>query len=349
MRILLVGSGEFFHVGAFLARALCSLGYQYAFVDESFFLKATETSLFHKVAFRLLRRRPLSYWSFNRSLIDTACDFRPDVMLVTKGSYISPRTLATIKQRTSTVLINYATDDPFNASVSTPDLVAAIPHYDVYACTKRAIMADVRSSGCSHAVYVPFAYEPELHFPEMPRCQTELETFACDLAFAGGMDGDRIDMLGPLRTSIPELRLNLYGGYWNRHRQFRRFYRGFVIGRSYRLALGAAKMVLCLVRRANRDGHSMRSFEVPACGGFMLAERTEEHLELFEEDKEAAYFDCPEELVDKVRYYSTHDSERGRIAGAAHKRAISSKWSYRDRLLEMLHAVRSCHGGGNAR
>lgn len=34
MRVLLVGIGLFYHIGAFFQRALEALGYEYAFVDD---------------------------------------------------------------------------------------------------------------------------------------------------------------------------------------------------------------------------------------------------------------------------------------------------------------------------
>ena len=107
------------------------------------------------------------------------------------------------------------------------------------------------------------------------------------------------------------------------------------------MALSGAKIAPCLVRRANRDGHVMRSFEVPACCTFMLAERTEEHLELFEEGKEAAYFSSPEQLVEKVRYYLTQEKERKRMAEAAYRKVTSGKHTYKDRLENILQAANS--------
>ena len=94
-----------------------------------------------------------------------------------------------------------------------------------------------------------------------------------------------------------------------------------------------------LVRRANRDGHVMRTFEVPACAGFLLAERTAEHQEMFEEGREMAFFDSPEELLEKTRYYLAHDAERRRLAEAAHRKVTTGGHTYRDRLVEILRAV----------
>ena len=139
--------------------------------------------------------------------------------------------------------------------------------------------------------------------------------------------------------AIPDLNLALYGGLWNRDRHLGRYFRGPVRGRDFRMALGGAKIVVNLVRRENRDDHVMRTFEGPACGAFMLHERTESHLEIFREEKEAAFFESSDELIDKVRYYLTHEHERERIRQAGHARTLRGGNSYRDRLEQILQTA----------
>jgi spore maturation protein CgeB len=346
MRILLVDTTLYAPVSPFFVDAARELGYEYLFIDEAPYLRPLGTSLIHKAGYRLLHRRPLTSWSFNRTLLAEARRFHPDLMVVVKGAYIMPSTLRRIKEGTEAVLINYATDDPFNRANATPDLLHGISAYDLYACTKRAIMDDVRRAGCRSVVHVMVGYKPSLHFPESPATDDEVRRFRSDVTLIGGADRDRLRDLKPL-LAARDVSLALYGGYWAQHRQTRSYARGFAVGRDYRLALGGAKIALCLVRRANRDRHSMRSFEIPACGSFMLAERTDEHLAVFREDEEAVFFSSPDELLDKVRFYLAHDEIRQRIARAGHARVTTGGHTYRDRLREIIRAAKKLtHVGG---
>jgi spore maturation protein CgeB len=335
MKILLVDTTLYEPSSPLFADALRESGHEHRFVDEAPFTRPLERSLAHKAAYRLLRRRPLTRWAFNRALLDQARRFRPQLVLAVKAPYIMPATLRRIKDETGALLVNYATDDPFNPANATPDLVAGIPYYDLYACTKRAIMDDVRRAGCRRVAYVPFGYKPALHFPEQPATPEERARFESDVALVGGADADRLPFVEAL-ARVSGLSLALYGGYWTRYPHLRRYARGFARGRDYRLALGGAKIVLCLVRRANRDGHAMRSLEIPACGAFMLAERTDEHQALFREGKEAVFFASPGELSEKVGYYLAQDAERSRIARNGYLRVTTGHHTYQDRVREIV-------------
>ena len=333
-RVLLVGNGGTQHVGAFFRRALVELGIPHAFVDEAAASAPRSGSLPDRAWYRLAGRT-IGRARLNRRLVRTAAEFAPDVVLVTKGAYVEPSALDEVRATSGPVMLNFATDDPFNPVNSTPQLLASIPRYDVYVSTKRAVMADLRAAGARRVEFLPFGYEPSLHFREEPRDAAEASRWASDVVFIGGADADRFPLLRRI-ADLPGVALRLYGGYWGRDEVLRRAWRGFAVGRDYRLAIGGTRVAPCLVRRANRDGHVMRTFELPACGAFMLAERTAEHLELFDEGVEIACFESADELVDKVRYYLAHDDERRRIAAAGHRRVVAGGHTYRDRLQQLL-------------
>lgn len=338
MRVLLVGAYNNYDVGSFFNFGLDKEGIDHLCIDYGKYYLPGSTRL-QRMYLKLFSRN-ISALGLNREIRRAADRLKPDLVLVVKGVGVWPDTLKHIKEKYRSILVNYATDDPFAFVSTQPELVQCISLFDLYACTKRAIMDDVRNSGCQHVAFVPFAYHPELHYPQQPQGEQELRKFSSDVIFIGGADQNRRLQMQAL-ARIPEIRLHIYGGYWDRYPELRRYYHGFAQGKGFRLALSGAKVAPGFIRHSNRDGHSMRSFEVPACGAFLLAERTAEHQEFFEEDKEAVFFTSTEELISKTVYYIKSDVNRSRIAEFGHHRIMSSKNTYLDRLRKIMSIVES--------
>jgi spore maturation protein CgeB len=106
-------------------------------------------------------------------------------------------------------------------------------------------------------------------------------------------------------------------------------------------AIAGAKIALNFIRTRDpqvKDTHNMRTFEIPACGGFMLTTRTKEQAEFFEEDKEYVAFDDPAELRAKVERYLPDESSRRTIAAAARARVL--RYSYERRAEQILSLYR---------
>jgi len=71
----------------------------------------------------------------------------------------------------------------------------------------------------------------------------------------------------------------------------------------------------------------------------LLADRSQEHEEFFEEGKEAEFFASSDELLEKTKFYCSNESARKRIAQGGYKRCREGKYSYMDRLSTALDAL----------
>jgi spore maturation protein CgeB len=74
----------------------------------------------------------------------------------------------------------------------------------------------------------------------------------------------------------------------------------------------------------------LRDFEVPACGGFYLVEHAAEYADFFIPGQEVESWRTVGELIEKIRYYLDHESERAAIAAAGRRRALREHlWTHR--------------------
>jgi len=329
-RLVIVGNPEVFHVGAMLHRAAASLGLQSTLVDSRSAYQAPW--IVRQINWRLRGRYPTQLRGWEQGLLTTCRTFRPDLVIVTGITPPSAAALMEIR-RMGILCANYLTDDPWNPAHRATWFLNALRHYDLVFSPRRANLHDLEQIGC-RALYLPFAFDPALHYPASPPPDLA-NNFECDMLFYGGADRDRVGLINQIIGM--GLKLHLYGGFWNRYLSTRATARGMADLQTLRWAVNGAKVTLCLVRRANRDGHVMRTFEAPAMGACMLAEDTQEHREILGAEGDAVlYFSTAGELKDKTRYLLDHPQERAHLIEGAMRRVPCSDNTYASRLAFML-------------
>jgi spore maturation protein CgeB len=334
--LLVVGVPEETHVGAHFRRAAASLRTPVEFADAR---RAFDgPGWLRQFNWRVRGRRPSRLTEFNLALIRTLRDAAPRALLATGIAPVSAATLAAARTL-GIVTMNFLTDDPWNPAHRAPWFMEALPEYDYVYTPRSANLGDLRSiRRGGPSVYVPFAYAPEVHFPEPTLTPREESGYDSDVMFAGGADEDRRQVLGAFVRA--GFRVALYGGYWDRYTETRAAARGYLDAAGLRTTTAAAKVCLCLVRRANRDGHAMRSFEVPAMGGCVLAEDTPDHRRIFGPEGAAAlYFQDIDDALAKARGLVNEPARRVQLAAAAHGVVTGGANTYADRLRSMLDAV----------
>ena len=207
----------------------------------------------------------------------------------------------------------------------------ALPFYDLVFSPRRSNLDDFQRLGCPKVHYLPFGYDETLFASPVQSGDTP----AHDVLFVGGADADRAAFMTEFMRHGPPVAVA--GGYWERYPAFRAYALGTKPPEVIRALTAAAKVNLCLVRRANRDGHVMRSFEIAAAGGCMLAQDTDEHREIFGPEGEAVvYFRDAKEAAQRARALLCDSSERKRLAAGLHRRIVGGAHTYAHRLATML-------------
>jgi spore maturation protein CgeB len=329
-RLLLVGNPGPEHVGSHLYKAAVSIGMDAAMHDVRLAENGPRWAV--AAAWRF-DRRPLRLRGYGKSLLQRCAEFQPPLVLCVGIAPVSREVLLGM-QKMGIRVFNYLTDDPWNPGCCPSWFLAALRYFDHVFSPRRANLEDLQRHGCPAVSYLPFAYDEEAHLGSLPTVEDN-DPSRPDIVFVGGADSDRVPFMTALLQA--DFNLELYGGYWERYTQTRRHAGGHISPLETQRITAHAKIALCLVRRANRDGHVMRSLEIPAMGGCMLAESTAEHRDLFGDEGQAVlYFHNIPELIQKTRWLLDHPEERQRLREAVHRLITTSRHTYRDRLRSML-------------
>ena len=243
---------------------------------------------------------------FGRVVLEKCRTFQPKVMVTTGMAPLTYRTLAQCRD-SGVRCVNFSTDDPFNPKMLAPWFLRALRAYDTVFTPRMSNLEELQAHGCKDVRYLMFGYDPDLFFPEAGS-----EKEASDLFFAGNAEADRAQYIGEALRS--QLNVRLHGSFWDRYDGCRGASRGHADVTELRRGIASCRIALCLVRHDNRDGHSMRSFEIPAVGACMIVEDTGEHRQIFGpvEDR-VVYCANPRDMIEKAKFLLADPKTRNRL------------------------------------
>jgi spore maturation protein CgeB len=282
-----------------------------------------ENSLLRKV----VHRAQVGPWvaRLNRDILAAAEKERPEVFWADKLLGLTPKTLDRLRAM-GMKTVSYMIDNAFGPRRD-PGwrlYMKDIPHFDLHVVQRDKNIADYRERGARDVIKIQTAYEPTIHFP------VEGEW--------GDKDRDRgVSFIGTSYDDRPALLTRLWrecgfpvvisGDRMWRERldaeAAKELYTGTELyGRAYREAIWRSKINLSFITHSNQDEFVHKSFEIAACGGFLLAERSAGHEARFVEGEEAVFFTGFEECAEKIRKYLPDELARDRIAAAGRARAV---------------------------
>lgn len=296
----------------------------------------------------------------NRGIISVAREFGPGVVWAEKQEFVRIDTIHEIR-RLGAKVIHFTPDPYFTlAWKRTMIMDQAMSAFDVLVYCKHYERKQYETLG-KPLIYMPLGFCDEVHRP-LPSNDAR---WRCSVGFLGGWEPRRERLLHAIAAA--GVNLKVWGAYWDflqdgrwslrRHLVLRqlagsdkvRFHRNETLSHAlqgdevyaddYARALTGSAIGLGFLRKTCPDQHTTRTFEIPACGSLLLADRTDEHQQFFEEGQEAEFFASEDELLDKVKFYTARETSRLRIAEKGRRRCVQGGYAYVKRLNEVMRTI----------
>lgn len=257
-----------------------------------------------------------------------------DLCYVDGGEWVTPQVISLIR-RYAAKIINYNIDDPLGPrdGARFKAYRQGLPDYDLNVVVRQENVAEARGLGAKKVMRVYRSADEVSHAPRT-LTKEDHRTWDSDVLFLGTWFPERGPLL--LDLILRGVPLTIRGPNWHKASewpQLKNHWKGGSIeGDAYAMAIQCAKVNLGLLSKENRDLHTTRSLEIPAIGGLLCAERTKEHVMMYEEGKEALFWKDAEECAAMCKLALSDELRRKTIAMAGEQR-IKNNGHYNEMIL----------------
>jgi spore maturation protein CgeB len=339
IRVLFIGENWHGSNATSCKRAFRHLGCDVLDVDDYHFFPR-----WHSFRMRVLRKiiLPFIITEFGNYILRITQEFHPDLVFVFKGVMVKPEIIEYCKKAGARTF-NFYPDWDFGLFFRHfgNDFNECMTTYDVLFTPKSYHIMPLKEIGAKRVVFLPYAYDPWCHYPVSLK-PTELEEYQSDIVFIGSWGQDRSDLLEQIVNNDFQYNLAIWGNRWENlkpHSPLRNFVKWKpAYGETQARIFAGCRIALAFIR--SPDLHTARTFEIPAYGAFMLAQRTLEQTRFFVEGEEFECFETADELRQKIEYYLNNEKKRRQIAQAGYKKVLEGGNSYIDRMQLVLKTYR---------
>ncbi len=260
-----------------------------------------------------------------------------DVVFVDHGELVNASCVKRLK-KVARAVVNYNQDNPYVSRDMRKwrMFIKALPHYDLAATPRSSSVAPAKRTGARRVLEVRFAADEAVHRPIELSAQDRAR-FDAKVAFVGTWMPER----GPFMRRLVErgVPLRIYGPRWNKAPEYKSFQShvtlGSLDGDDYVKAVRGAQIAIGLLSKGNEDLHTTRSLEIPAVGTLLCAERTSEHLAMYEDGEEAVFFDDADDCADRCLAL-LQDPERIKAIAAAGRRRVIQNGDFNEMLMSKI-------------
>jgi spore maturation protein CgeB len=329
MRILVVGavSGATVDIGSSLAHAFTGLGQECRFLDFSEYDQefrrvdsVRKDADMHGFVIRLQTR-----------LLEEVILFNPSLII---GLAQSPLNNLEVLDsfRKSGIKLNYWFLEDYRVFQYWSKIAPKFDHF--FTIQKSPILQELKNLGCDNGYYLPAAFDESLVLNETGHQNINCEA---QISFVGAPYRNRIELFNSLK--IPGL--EIYGEGWDGLNTLVKIGSRRITPSERRHIYANSKINLNLHSSSRAEGAwngdfvNPRTFEIAGLGGFQLTDARDLLSLHFDLKNEIPVFESPSSMMDAIKYYLSHESERHEMAANARARVLKEH-TYRHRAMEIL-------------
>lgn len=258
-----------------------------------------------------------------------------DILWSDKAISLKPRTLELVKNAYPHLKLVFASGDNMAVKAFRNSFFEqSISLFDLVMTMKSGTEEKLHLMGAKYVHYSPKSYDKS--WLDLLQSREKLH----DISFIGSFEIERAEAIYAL--AIEGLEVNVWGNGWenwaNKHPKLivhqHALYHQDMISK-----IEETRINLCFLRKLANDKSTNRTFEIPACAGFMMAEDSDEQRCFFPPETAAVYFKNHSELAEKVKYFLDNERERESIAAMGHQICVTSAFSYEDRCRDFVENI----------